>query len=193
MAARRIAVTGGPGGGKTTVWRELTQRYSNALVPVPEVATLMFQYVFPPVANASERNAVQRSIFEVQRNLEAVYEGRLLDGQYLLCDRGTPDGAGYWPDGYEGFFAAMATRWDEELARYDAVLFLETAAAGGLSIAAGNPVRKENLETAIAIDRRLYEVWSKHPEFHHVPHELDFSLKVARACELFANGPWRSA
>jgi cytidylate kinase len=193
MAARRIAVTGGPGGGKTTVWRELSQRYASELVAVPEVATLMFQHVFPSVENAHERSAVQRSIFEVQRNLEAVYEGRLLDGQYLLCDRGTPDGAGYWPDGYEGFFEAMATRWDDELARYDTVLFLETAAAGGLSIAEGNPVRNEDRETALAIDRRLHDVWRKHPAFHHVPHELDFSRKVARACELFARALGRSA
>ena len=186
MAARRIAVTGGPGGGKTTVWRELARMHPDAIVAVPEVATLMFQHVFPAVADARERDAVQRSIYHVQQNLEAVYEGRLRAGQALLCDRGTPDGAGYWPDGHERFFTALDTRWEDELARYDAVLFLETAAAGGLSIAAGNPVRSEDLDAALAIDRRLHEVWSKHPRFHRVPHELEFPRKIARACELFA-------
>src|SRR5689334_2160867 len=83
MAPKRIAVTGGPGGGKTTVWRELARTHAGAILAVPEVATLMFQHVFPAVADARERDAVQRSIYHVQRNLEAFYEGRLRAGQAL--------------------------------------------------------------------------------------------------------------
>jgi predicted ATPase len=177
---RRIAVTGGPGAGKTTVWRELARAYPARVVAVPEVATLLLANVFPRVQNERERHAVQRAIFEVQKNLEAVHEGRLQSDQVLLCDRGTPDGAGYWPEGHDHFFAAMETDWDAEIGRYDAVLFLETAAAGGLSIASANTTRTEDLETALRIDRSLREVWSRHPRVMHVAHERDFGLKVAR-------------
>jgi predicted ATPase len=179
MGARRIAVTGGPGAGKTTVWRALAQRHPGRVVAVSEVATMLLQHVFPPVADAAERELVQRTIFETQRNLEAIHERRLKPDQVLLCDRGTPDGAGYWPGGGDAFFEAMQTRCEHELARYEAVLFLETAAAGGLSIAEGNPIRTEALDAAVAIDRRLHEVWCRHPRFHLVEHQREWSDKLA--------------
>jgi predicted ATPase len=183
MALRRIAVTGGPGAGKTSLWRELARSHRGRIVAVPEVATLMLQHVFPAVQSERERHALQRAIFQVQRNLEAMHEGRLLPGQVLLCDRGTPDGAGYWPEGTDAFFAAMETQCETELARYDAVVFLETAAAANLSIAYGNAVRTESRDAALAIDRRLHAVWSRHPRFHHVAVERDFAVKLARASE----------
>jgi len=180
---RRIAVTGGPGAGKTTLWRALSQEYARELVAVPEVATLMFQHVFPQVCCVSEREAVQRAIFAVQKQLESFHEARLAPGQVLLCDRGTPDGGGYWPSGHDDFFRSLDTSHDQELDRYDAVLFMESAALGGLSIAQGNHVRTEDLATAVEVDRRLRDVWQGHPRFVHVPHERDFGVKIARGIE----------
>jgi hypothetical protein len=186
MAVRRIAVTGGPGAGKTTLWRAMAEAYAARVVAVPEVATLLFAHVFPTVQNECERRAVQRAIFEVQRNLEAVYESRLAADQILLCDRGVPDGAGYWPDGPRAFFEAMQCDWREEITRYEGVLFLESAAVGGLSIADGNPIRLENQAAATYVDRSLRGVWEQHPNFRHVAHEKDFAVKVARASQLLA-------
>ncbi|MDB4991298.1 MAG: hypothetical protein JWN04_6476 [Myxococcaceae bacterium] len=186
MAIRRIAVTGGPGAGKTTLWRELSQRHAGRVVPVPEVATLMFRHVFPQVHGEAERHAVQRAIFHVQRELECVHEGRSARDQILLCDRGTVDGGGYWPQGHQAFFEAMATCWEDELARYDAVLFLETAAQGGLAIDAGNAVRTEDLATAVSIDGRLRDVWACHPRFLHVPHAVQFADKLRAGHAAFA-------
>lgn len=177
---RKIAVTGGPGGGKTTLWRTLAAAHPERIVAVPEVATLMFSHVFPEVKSTSDRLCVQRAIYAVQHNLEALYESRLSPGQVLLCDRGTPDGGGYWPDGHDAFFAEMSTTHEAELSRYDAVLFLETAAKKGLSIAEGNAVRVEDAQTAIAIDARLRGVWQTHARFVHVACEADFSVKLSR-------------
>jgi predicted ATPase len=187
LAIRRIAVTGGPGAGKTTLWRELAVAHTARVVPVPEVATLMFQHVFPSVRCERERRAVQSAIFHVQRQLEQVHEARAEGDQILLCDRGTPDGGGYWPSGHQAFFDDMATSWQAELARYDAVLFLESAAVGGLSIAAGNDVRLEDLAQAVAIDGRLRHVWSSHARFCHVPHARSFADKLQAAHAAFAN------
>jgi predicted ATPase len=180
MALSRIVVTGGPGAGKTSVWRELATTHAADLVAVPEVATLLFQHVFPSVQNTTERRAVQRAIFEVQRNLETVYDSRRTERQVLLCDRGVPDGAGYWPEGPAAFFGAMSTDWKSEILRYDAVLFLETAAVGGLAIHAGNATRTETLEAAVNVDTQLRAVWAQHPRCVFVAHEVDFAVMVAR-------------
>jgi len=184
---RRIAVTGGPGAGKTTLWRELSAAHVDRVVAVPEVATLMFQHVFPSVKCEAERRAVQSAIFHVQRQLESVHEIRADEDRILLCDRGTVDGGGYWPEGHRVFFEQMATSWQAELERYDAVLFLESAAVGGLSIDAGNSVRHEDLAQAVAIDTRLREVWSSHPRFCHVPHARSFVDKLSAGRAAFVN------
>jgi broad-specificity NMP kinase len=42
MGLSRIVVTGGPGAGKTSVWRELASTHPTRLVAVPEVATMLF-------------------------------------------------------------------------------------------------------------------------------------------------------
>ena len=178
---KRIAVTGGPGGGKTTVWRALSAAHCDRVLAVPEVATLMFRHVFPQVENEAERCAVQRAIFKVQNELEAFYAARALPGQTLLCDRGSCDGGGYWPEGHTAFFAAMGSSWEQELARYDAVLFLETAAVGGYSIREGNETRTETLAEAVHVDTRLRQVWEQHPRFVHIAHERDFAQKLTRA------------
>src|SRR5262245_9752637 len=156
MAVRRIVVTGGPGAGKTSVWRAFMLNHARSVEAVPEVATALLGTLFPTVQSTHDRHALQRAIFHVQRELESAHEQRCGAGRALRCDRGTPDGAGYWPEGADAFFESMNTRAEAELARYDAVLFLETAAAAGLSIATGNPVRTESLDAAVAIDRRLH-------------------------------------
>lgn len=184
MALIRIAVSGGPGAGKTTLWRTIAKAHKQRVVAVPEVATMLFSHVFPGVQNEHERCAVQRAIFSVQRSVEQIYEGRMAADQILWCDRGVPDGAGYWPHGHSDFFETMQTEWQAELARYDAVLFLESAAVGGLSIASGNSTRTEDLVTACALDQRLKQVWEAHPRFHHIPHETDFVVKLTNARKL---------
>ncbi|MET0391213.1 MAG: AAA family ATPase, partial [Polyangiales bacterium] len=145
MLVRRIAVSGGPGAGKTTLWRSLAAAHPALLLPVPEVATLLLSHVFPAVQNESERGAVQRAIFAVQHNLEQVYESRASGNQVLLCDRGSPDGAGYWPAGPDHFFGSMQTAWQVEVSRYDAVVFMESGAGGGVWIAGGKVVRTQNI------------------------------------------------
>jgi predicted ATPase len=184
VAIVRIAVSGGPGAGKTTLWRSIAQSHCERVIAVPEVATLLFSHVFPSVQSEQERCAVQRSIFTVQRELEQVYEGRLTSDQVLWCDRGVPDGAGYWPHGVAHYFEHMQADWQAELARYDAVLFMESAAVGGLSIASDNSTRTEDLVTASALDAQLKQVWQAHPRFHHIPHEADFGSKLTRARKL---------
>ena len=113
----------------------------------------------------------------MQRNLEDVQSARFPD-RILLCDRGTADGAAYWPGDPAAFFGAVGSTLAAELERYDAVIFFETAAAGGISIEDGNQTRNESLDEALAIDRRLQTIWSRHPRFVIVRHSASFMSKV---------------
>ena len=173
----RIALTGGPGGGKTTAADLFRREIGDRVVVVPEAATLLFSGGFPRSDEPGAVRAAQRAIYAVQRNLEDAQSARF-PGRILLCDRGTLDGAAYWPGDPDAFFATLGTTVDEELARYDAVIFFETAAVGGMSIEGGNPTRVESNAEAIALDARLRAVWTRHPRFVLVPHNPSFFHKL---------------
>ena len=174
----RIALTGGPGGGKTTAADMLRREIGDRIVIVPESATMLFSGGFPRSEEPGAQEAVQRAIFHVQRNLEQVQSARY-PNRILLCDRGTVDGAAYWPsEDPLDFFAALDTTLEDELARYDAALFFETAAVGDFSIESGNPVRTESNREAVALDTRLRELWSRHPNFVLIHHNHSFMAKL---------------
>lgn len=174
----RIVLTGGPGGGKTTAADLFRREIGERVVLVPEAATLLFSGGFPRSDHPSAVLAAQRAIYHVQRNLEDV-QAALFPGRILLCDRGTVDGAAYWPGEAHHFFNAVGSTLDHELTRYDAVVFFETAAVGNLEIEGGNPIRNESIEQAVELDRRLRHVWSKHPRLVVVPHNASFFKKIS--------------
>jgi len=174
----RIALTGGPGGGKTTAADLFRREIGEKIVIVPEAATLLFAGGFPRDGNREAVQNVQTAIYHVQRNLEDI-QSRTYPNRVLLCDRGTIDSSVYWPSGNPvDFFQHVGSNLEDELARYDAVLFFETAAAGGLSIEGGNRYRTESLEESLALDRRLRAVWSKHPNFTLISHQESFIHKI---------------
>lgn len=174
----RVVLTGGPGGGKTTAADLYRREIGESVVVVPESATLLYSGGFPRGGENGVRRATQKAIYHVQRNLEdaqsADYKGRV-----LLCDRGTVDGAIYWPDEPPDFFTSLNTSLEQELSRYDAVIFFETAAVGGVSIEGGNPIRIESNEEAIKLDHKLKQLWRQHPNFIFVPHQTSFLKKIS--------------
>ncbi len=172
----RIVVTGGPGGGKTTAADLFRREMGGQVAVVPEAATILFGGGFPRAAAAARQ--AQIAIYDVQRNLEAAVEA-LHPGCVLLCDRGTVDGGAYWPaGGDETFFQAVGSTFEAELARYDAVLFFESAAVGGLAADGTNPLRKETVAEAAALDVRLRTLWSAHPRFVFLAHHPSFFQKI---------------
>jgi predicted ATPase len=173
----RIALTGGPGGGKTTAADLFQREIGEQVVVVPEAASMLFSGGFPRVEEPHAVRAVQQAIYHLQRNLEDVQAARF-PGRILLCDRGTLDGAAYWPEGNGQFFDAMATTQEAELLRYDAVIFFQTSAVSGVSSASNNPNRIEGAVEAVELDHRLRDIWSSHPRFTLVPHNPSFFKKI---------------
>jgi predicted ATPase len=177
----RIVLTGGPGGGKTTAADLMRREVGDQIVIVPEAATMLFSGGFPREAELHAKRSVQTAIYHVQRNLEDIHSA-LYSDRILLCDRGTLDSAVYWPqDGDGDFYQSLSTTFEDELARYDAVIFFETAAVGNLSIEGGNPTRTESLEEAVELDRQLQLIWGNHPNYNFIPHENSFMKKLQNA------------
>lgn len=174
----RIVLTGGPGGGKTTAADLFRREIGNRVVIVPEAATILFQGGFPRSREPHALKFAQTAIFHVQRHLEDV-QASLYPGRALLCDRGTVDGAVYWPGQPHEYFKAVGSTLATELARYDAVIFFESAAHEGISIEGGNPIRNESLDEAVKLDLKLRALWSRHPRFTLVPHHPSFFQKIS--------------
>lgn len=127
---------------------------------LPEAAGILFGGGFPRGDSAAMRRAAQRAIFHTQHELEATADAG--DAPYVLCDRGTVDGLAYWP-GPGDFWAEVGTLLATQLARYDAVLHIESAAE------------------AAAIDERILAAWSGHPRRIVIPAAPDFLAKAGRA------------
>ncbi len=175
----RIVITGGPGGGKTTALDLFRREIGDRVAVVPEVATMLFSSGLPRSADTPSVKIVQSAIYQMQHYLEKLCETQH-PGRMLLCDRGTIDGAAYWPDDHpHEFFHAQGTTLHEELTRYDAVLFFESAAVGGMMIEGNNPTRIESPSEAIELDTKLRNLWSRHSRFVLVPHNISFFKKIS--------------
>jgi len=92
---RRVVLTGGPGAGKTAVLELIRQSFCGHVEVLPESAGIVFGGGFPGGERPAHRQAAQKAIFYVQRELEAAADAE--HQAVVLCDRGTVDGAAYWP------------------------------------------------------------------------------------------------
>jgi len=178
--APRIVLTGGPGAGKTAVLELVRQYFCKHVMVLPEAAGILFGGGFPRGGPPAFRRAAQRAIFYVQRELEAT--GEAGNAAVIVCDRGTIDGAAYWP-GPEDFWSAVGTTRAEQLERYHAVLHLRTPPAE-TGYNHDNPLRIESAAEAAAIDARIALAWEGHPRRFVIEPTPDFLSKAARALAL---------
>jgi len=174
---KRIVLTGGPGGGKTTALDLIRREFSGKIATVPEAATMIFSGGIARSVNEQVLKTQQTAIFNLQKHLEDIQRATFKNS-IILCDRGSLDGLAYWPGSDEEFFKSMNTTMEDELLRYDAVIFFETAAKSGESIKSNNPIRNESEKTAITLDNKLQTVWSQHPNFNLIHSAESFINKV---------------
>lgn len=174
---KKIVLTGGPGGGKTTAL-DLFRREIKDVAIVPEAATLLFQNGILHPMNTDELKRTQLSIYYMQKNLEKIYRNQFPD-KSLVCDRGCLDSLAYWPENNESFLKEVNSSFEEQLNRYDAVIFFESAACSGEDIQSNNPYRLEDKKQAIALNNKLKEIWKSHPKFYFVGSESSFIDKIS--------------
>lgn len=178
---KRIVLTGGPGAGKTIISSAIAAGDARRYCRVPEAATQVYNVLHTrwDLLDAAGRRAVQRRIYQLQREQEEAL-ARASPAKTLLLDRGTVDGAAYWPDGPDDYWRALGTTAGAELARYDAVIWMQTGAALGVyDRNASNPVRFESPDVAIASGDALRALWGAHPRLYAVDAYPTLAEKLA--------------
>ena len=184
---KRVVLTGGPCGGKTTFLELVTQELGSAVQVVPEAATMLFKGGFPRPLSQTDtpgRLHLQSAIFHLQKELEPLCEQRAKSSKkkLLLCDRGTLDGLGYWPKSKAHFFRHLHTTPELELSRYTLVIHLESAPRRHyLSV---ESTRTESYQEALKIDKKILNAWRGHPQRVWIRSRQSFleKMEIALSC-----------
>ena len=177
-----IALTGGPGGGKSTLIKELLedQDWAKKIIALPEAISIV-----GPMGISLRERLFQRIMVEIQIALEEAIN-QALNSSYprvILCHRGTLDPLVYWlvqawPE--DEFFNFTRTSREQHYKRYIGVLHLVTAAEGAPKYYTRWP--DSHRPEAIRIDRLLGYVWQDHPQYHRFDnHEKDWETKAQEA------------
>lgn len=170
-----IVLTGGPGGGKTTLIEELSRdpAWAGRFAALPEAIFLMRHVGISP-----REKLFQRVMVHMQIALEDGLDRALgpNDPCAILCHRGSLDPLVYWLDrGWpeDEFFVYTETTREEHYRRYTAVIHLVTAADGAEEYYARWPEahRPEQIEDAIRLDGLLHQVWRDHPRYYRIGNE----------------------
>ncbi len=178
-------LTGGPGSGKSTAAAFLAREFTGDLWVLPESATVLYRGGMPRGDNDAGKQVAQRAIFFTQRALEQAHELQHPD-RMQVCDRSTIDGAAYWPDSPQAFFAAMGTTHEQELSRYDAVIFMHTAAHLPAGYERDLDIRTEDTDLAIDLDRRIFDLYRNHPQLIVIESQVSFLDKLVSVREAVA-------
>jgi len=129
---------------------------------VKEAATMIYSGGYPRKdGSAPHMYHGQRIIYFVSKEMEELAAQTAPEAELIICDRGTLDGAVYWPYGPEDFFKSMGTTVEDELKRYDIVIHLSPPK--NEDFYQSTAVRTEDLKGALEVDRKILKVWEKHP------------------------------
>lgn len=169
-----VAITGGPGAGKSDFIKMLKDQYPESVVIVSEVARgLMKQGLFrPPVYEGvvvpELRDPLQLAIAHVQLNAElqwAHWAARRFPGKLIIlaCDRGFFDAPAYLPGGVDELSDILGIKFGPLYERYHMVIHFQSAAfvltdAEWQSMMDGQ--RFESREQAMGLCPRFGEVWA---------------------------------
>ncbi len=185
----KIALTGGPCAGKSTVLKRIRQKYEEkgyAVYLLPESATLFIEAGADFLTkDAALSYVTEKSKLEFQLQMEkSMTQIAEACGKpaLLICDRGTMDTAAYMPAEVWQRIKEDIGQTEKELRdeHYDAVLHICTAAKGAEDFYTlyNNKCRSESVEVARDVDDRILAVWKGHPVLHIIKAEICFEDKI---------------
>ena len=181
--AKKLAITGGPSGGKTTLIEVLKKEFGSKIKIAPEAASILYKGGFPRVKNYAGYFHAQLAIVSTLRHLEDLLVESHPDS-LIICDRGSLDSLAYWPDTAEHFFTNIHSTRQAELARYDWVLHLDTATE--VDYDTTNAIRTESFHEALMLNEKVRSSWEGHPRRQIIGAENDFFTKMKKATDIVA-------
>ena len=179
----KIALTGGPSGGKTTLLDALKKELGRDVAIVPEAASILYRGGFPRGKTETALVHTQKAIYYTQKELEELVQSQS-STPLVICDRGSLDSIAYWPFEEEHFYRALQTSREKELQRYDWVIHLDTASVNFYDGA--NPIRTESYEEAWALNQKIKQAWKGHRRRIVISQNDDFLGKMAKSVALIA-------
>jgi predicted ATPase len=174
----KVAITGGPSGGKTTLIEALRKEFNPKIKIIPEAASIIYKGGFPRVKSYDGFFHAQKAIYAVQKEIEDL-RCKLYPESLMICDRGSLDALAYWPDSSDHFFKVMNTTLESELKRYSWVIHLDTATEPDYETT--NEIRNETFSEALALNEKIKLSWESHPQRLVISSEQDFFSKMKRA------------
>ena len=184
----KIALTGGPCGGKSTAMKFLEEELAKRGVEVfsvNEVATRLMNEGRTPENMGSYE--FHRLLFSIQakseRECTEKAQGCSAERAVVLCDRGLLDNSVYVER--EDFLKYSSEfGYDEERIRnsYSAVFHLTTAAKGAENsyTLSNNSARSEGTERARELDDEILSAWVGTPHLRIIDNSTDFRGKLDR-------------
>ena len=188
---KKIVLTGGPAGGKTTLTSRLVKELSSIgyrVFIVPEAATeLISQFGIKPFGNCLSMFDFQYFVVSSQLHKEKLaWEAAQLvpeDKVLIICDRGVMDDRAYVS---QKEFTQVISRFNvtekELLESYDAVIHLVSSSKGAeFAYNYDNAARYETLEQAREKEDATLLCWRNHKHRVLIGNSYNFENKIRKA------------
>lgn len=192
---KRVVLTGGPCGGKSTVQAMLSDVFENMgwkVFRVPETATVLLSGgVNFAELSPDQAYQFQKDLLSVMLNMEQTYfnladsDAELNNRKVLvICDRGAMDASAYIDRSDWQRILGELGYTDVQLRdeRYDYVVHLVTAADGAEDFYSkeSNHTRSEGVDLAKQLDRLCQSAWMGHAYLDIIDNATDFDKKCHR-------------
>ena len=176
---KRIVLTGGPCGGKTTALPILKEYFSGKglkVVCLSETAEELLKEGKKPFGDTAfsfHRELIERQLEKEEKNL----------GNLQICDRGCFDIRAYISeDMFHEIIRSFGYKTETLMRRYDGIFHLTTAAIGAeyAYTTENDDVRYESSEQAAELDGRSLVAWEGHSRHIVLDNSTDFEGKITR-------------
>lgn len=190
---KRIVLTGGTGGGKTSIQTVIGEEFKGRVMVLPEVAHIILDNCFPQPGEDLSWSEEWHLLFEdvnfsYQKATEEACD-LMLKGRgcpIIVCDRGIPDVAAHIPGGMKTFVQRYNMTQEEALSRYDAVIHLQSLAVL-FPVKYKNPSRDPyfgSVEYARKIEQAILEVYAPHPKRYIIEGHAEMDIKISATLDI---------